>query len=147
MACCRAFQSVRLFLCVKMSTLQGREGKKFIFYIYDFNYLHDGDISYIVLYFRLSYETLFGKTYVRTLVVCSSGISSAKLLMKQLQNMFDVLQIVGCCSIAEVERVVAENLVELIISVLLLQSHLPCVVVQAILQKQDVKPANKKSSP
>ena len=102
-------------------------------------YLHDGDISYIVLYFRLSYETLFGKTYVRTLVVCSSGISSAKLLMKQLQNTFDVLQIVGCCSIAEVERVVAENPVELIISVLPLQSHLPCVVVQAILQKQDVE--------
>ncbi|EGK62755.1 hypothetical protein HMPREF9081_0037 [Centipeda periodontii DSM 2778] len=39
MACCRAFQSVRLFLCVKMSALQGREGKKFIFYIYDFNYI------------------------------------------------------------------------------------------------------------
>ena len=102
-------------------------------------YLHDDDISSIVLYFRLSYETLFGNTYVRTLVVCSSGISSAKLLMRQLQNTFDVLQIVGCCSITEVERVVAENSVELIISVLPLHSHLPCIVVQAILQERDIE--------
>ena len=102
-------------------------------------YLRDEEISYIVLYFQLSYETLFGKERIRTIVVCSTGISSAKLLMVQLKNKFDVLQIVGCCSILHAEKFIAHNPIDLIISVLPMQTETPCIVVNAFLQKDDIK--------
>lgn len=102
-------------------------------------YLRDEEISYIVLYFQLSYETLFGKERIRTIVVCSTGVSSAKLLMVQLKNKFDVLQIVGCCSILHAEKFIAHNPIDLIISVLPMQTQTPCIVVNALLQKDDIK--------
>ncbi len=102
-------------------------------------YLHDEDISYIVLYFQLSYETILGKKSIRTLVVCSTGVSSAKLLMAQLKNKFDVLQIMGCCSVLNVEGIVKNNPIDLVISVLPLKITIPSIVVNAILQNGDIK--------
>ncbi|WP_196601026.1 BglG family transcription antiterminator [Pectinatus frisingensis] len=102
-------------------------------------YLHDEDISYIVLYFQLSYETILGKKSIRTLVVCSTGVSSAKLLMAQLKNKFNVLQIMGCCSVLNVEEIVKNNPIDLVISVLPLKITIPSVVVNAILQNDDIK--------
>ena len=102
-------------------------------------YLHDEEIAYIVLYFQLSYETLFGKESIRTLVVCSTGVSSAKLLMKQLKNRFEALQIMGCCSVLQAKAVIAHNPIDLIISVLPIQVDKPCIVVNALLQAEDVK--------
>ena len=102
-------------------------------------YLHDEEVAYIVLYFQLSYETLFGKEAIRTLVVCSTGVSSAKLLMKQLKNRFEALQIMGSCSVLQAREVIAHNPIDLIISVLPMKAEKPCIVVNALLQEDDIK--------
>ena len=102
-------------------------------------YFHDEDISYIVLYFQLSYETMFGKVHIPTLVVCSTGTSSAKLLIRQLQNRFEQLYIIGSCSANEVPTVIAATPARFVISVLPLAINIPHVVVNAILEDDDVQ--------
>jgi len=100
--------------------------------------LHDEDIAYLVLHFQASYERRFGKQRFRVLVVCSTGRGSAKLLKAQLENEFNELHIIGCCPVLELEEALKWQPVDLIISVLPIKVDIPCIVVNALLNKQNI---------
>lgn len=100
--------------------------------------LHDEDIAYLVLHFQASYERRFGKKRFRVLVVCSTGRGSAKLLKARLENEFNELHIIGCCSVMELEEALKWQTVDLIISILPLKVDIPYIVVDALLNKQNI---------
>lgn len=104
----------------------------------DFNiYLNDADIAYLVLHFQAAYERKFSEYQYKTLVVCGTGRGSARLLKIRLENEIKNLQVVGCCSILEIDKVLERYPIDLVISVLPLKEDYPTVVIGAIPTRQD----------
>lgn len=100
--------------------------------------LKDEDIAYLVLHFQASYERRFGKRKFRALVVCGTGRGAAKLLRARLENEIDALHITGCCSVLDLEEALNWQPVDLVVSVLPLDTHLPHVAVSALLSEQNI---------
>lgn len=100
--------------------------------------LEDEDIAYLVLHFQASYEKRFGKQRVRVLVVCSTGRGAAKLLKARLENEFNAMHVIGCCSVLTLEEALAWQAVDLVVSVLPLEIETAHIVVNLRLSKQNI---------
>lgn len=101
---------------------------------------HDAFISLIALHFLSSYENTFAtKRKVRGLYVCATGGGVARLIKTRVEKEIHDIEIVGYCSIMEVEELCKREQVDLIISVFPIQSTIPVIVVEAIPTKRDIE--------
>lgn len=101
-------------------------------------FLNDADIAYLVLHFQAAYERRFGQYRCRTLLVCSTGRGSARLLKARLENENQALQIIGQCAVVDLPQIVRWQAIDLVVSVLPVTVSVPSIVVNAIPTEQDL---------
>lgn len=102
-------------------------------------FLNDADTAYLVLHFQAAYERRFGRYKYKALIVCGTGRGSARLLKAKLENEIKNLLVTGCCSIMELEKVLHLHAVDLVISVLPVETDRPAVVINTIPTKKDIE--------
>ena len=101
-------------------------------------FLTDPDLAYIVLHFQAAYERKYGRSQFRTIVVCGTGRGTARLLKTRLENEIKSLSVLGYCSVLEIEQVLKMQPIDLVISVLPINTECPLVVVNSILTQRDI---------
>lgn len=101
-------------------------------------FLTDPDLAYIVLHFQAAYERRNGRTRFRGIVVCGTGRGTARLLKTRLENEIKSLSILGYCSVLEIQQVLKMQPVDVVISVLPIDTECPLVVVNSILTERDI---------
>lgn len=100
-------------------------------------FLNDADIAYLVLHFQAAVERRCRGHMYKALVVCGTGRGSARLLKIRLENEFKNLQVIGCCSVLEIDKVLDRYAVDVVISVLPIDISYPTVVINAIPTRED----------
>lgn len=123
----------RLFLIVKEALL-----------LLHFKYpieMDDHEISYITLHFAAEIEkgkVLFSKK-LNVLLVCASGLGTAKMLHNRILTNFSDLNIIDSISYLDYFKQSSLS-VDLVISTIpLKQSQHPCIVVNPLLKKEDIE--------
>ncbi|WP_371256731.1 transcription antiterminator [Pelosinus sp. UFO1] len=101
-------------------------------------FLTDPDLAYIVLHFQAAYERRYGRSQFRAIVVCGTGRGTARLLKTRLENEIKSLSVLGYCSVLEIEQVLKMQPIDLVISVLPINTECPLVVVNSILTQRDI---------
>jgi mannitol operon transcriptional antiterminator len=102
--------------------------------------MNDHEISYIVLHFAAEIEKEKVKYYRRlnVLLVCASGIGTAKMLFNRLSSNFRDLNIINTVSYFDFLKKDIPN-IDLVISTINIKtSPLPCLVVNPLLDEQDI---------
>lgn len=100
----------------------------------------DDEIGYITMHFGASIERLIPLNIYKpsVLVVCGTGVGTAKLLSARLKKMFDI-NIVDTVSYHQVKHVIKEKSVDLIITTVPIDSkEVKAVKVNALLSDEDV---------
>jgi len=100
--------------------------------------LTDPDLAYIVLHFQAAYERRYGRSRFRAIVVCGTGRGTARLLKTRLENEIKSLSVLGYCSVLEIDQVLKMQSIDLVISVLPIDTECPVVVVNSILSQRDI---------
>ena len=100
--------------------------------------LTDPDLAYIVLHFQAAYERRYGRSRFRAIVVCGTGRGTARLLKIRLENEIKSLSVLGYCSVLEIDQVLNMQPIDLVISVLPIDTTCPLVVVNSILTEGDI---------
>lgn len=101
-------------------------------------FLRDSDVAYLVLHFQAAYQRRAEFNRYKVLIVCATGRGTARLLKTYLENEIQNLQVVGYCSVMDVEKVLKQEEVDLIVSVLPIELDFPTVIVKALPTKQDI---------
>ncbi len=103
--------------------------------IYD---VPDEEIAFITMHFGNSAEKMFENYTLRVVLICPSGIGTAKMLKTSLNKTFSFFEIVNTLSIIDldIEKLKREH-VSLIISTVQLELDFPTVKVNPILSAQD----------
>jgi mannitol operon transcriptional antiterminator len=101
-------------------------------------FLTDPDLAYIVLHFQAAYERRYGRSRFRSIVVCGTGRGTARLLKTRLENEIKSLSVLGYCSVLEIDQVLKMQSIDLVISVLPIDTECPVVVVNSILSQRDI---------
>lgn len=101
-------------------------------------FLRDSDLAYLVLHFQAAYERRTELNRYKVLIVCATGRGTARLLKTYLENEIQNLQVVGYCSVMDVEKVLQQEEVDLVVSVLPIDIDFPVVIVKALPTKQDI---------
>ncbi|MCR8644849.1 PRD domain-containing protein [Paenibacillus sp. N1-5-1-14] len=100
-------------------------------------YLSDSDIGFIVLHFQTAYEIKLDDLKYRALVVCGTGRGTSQFLKTILETKIKNLNVVECCSIMELNKVMEQAQVDLVISIFPIQTDGPVVTVSPIPTKHD----------
>lgn len=100
-------------------------------------YFTEPDIAYIVLHFQAAYERRDAVVKYKIFVVCGTGRGTARLVRTLLENELKNIQVVGICSIMEVEKALKSQTVDFVTSVLPIDLPIPVVVINPIPTKQD----------
>lgn len=101
-------------------------------------FLTDPDLAYIVLHFQAAYERRYGRPRFKAIVVCGTGRGTARLLKIRLENEIKSLSVLGYCSVLEIDQVLKMQSIDLVISVLPIDTECPVVVVNSILSQRDI---------
>ena len=101
-------------------------------------FLTDPDLAYIVLHFQAAYERRYGRSRFKAIVVCGTGRGTARLLKTRLENEIKSLSVLGYCSVLEIDQVLKMQSIDLVISVLPIDTECPVVVVNSILSQRDI---------
>ncbi len=103
--------------------------------------LNDEEIGYFTIHFGAAIERLKAKKISKTniLVVCGSGIGTARLLSSRLQSVFDV-NIVDTIAYHQVKNVLKEKNVDLIVSTVPIgHEGVKTVIVNPLLTEKDIE--------
>lgn len=99
------------------------------------------EIGYITIHFGAALERIktVDRRPRRVLIVCGTGIGTAKLLYSRLKAEFNNISIVDTVAIHQVDKILSEKQVDLIVSTVALNScNIPVVVVNPLLPEKDV---------
>lgn len=97
------------------------------------NMIEDSFISYIALHFLVSYEKWFEKRMkVSALYVCSTGKGVARLVKNRVEREIGNINITKYCSVMEVDEISKSKEVDLIISVIPINTEIPIVIVEPV---------------
>lgn len=123
----------RLFLIVKEALL-------LLYFKYPIK-MNDHEISYITLHFAAEIEkgkVLFAKR-LNVLLVCASGIGTAKMLHNRIISNFHNFNIIDSISYLDFFKV-SNQPIDLVISTIpLKQNNYDCILVNPLLKKEDIK--------
>ncbi|SNX53490.1 BglG family transcription antiterminator [Thermoanaerobacterium sp. RBIITD] len=108
---------------------------------YTDNVLNDEEIGYIVMHFGAAIEKIKSLNISKPdiLVVCGTGIGTAKMLSSRLQSVFDV-NIKGTAAYHQVEDILKEKHVDLIVSTVPVDiKNVKTVIVNPLLTEMDIE--------
>lgn len=104
---------------------------------------HTGDadsfVSYMTLHFLVSYENLKRKKKVNVVYVCATGKGVARLVKNRVESHVPNIDIIGYCSVTEVELFCKEQPVDMIISVFPIKTTLPFIIVDGLPESHDIE--------
>nr|WP_281176773.1 BglG family transcription antiterminator [Fervidicola ferrireducens] len=111
--------------------------------VYTQKSIPDEEVGYFVLHFGAALERLKSKDIAKPkiLVVCGTGIGTAKLLSSRLQSIFDI-DIVDAVSYRQAKEVLKEKKVDLIVSSIPVREEemgLKVLVVNPLLKEGDIR--------
>lgn len=111
--------------------------------VYTQKSIPDEEVGYFVLHFGAALERLKSKDIAKPkiLVVCGTGIGTAKFLSSRLQSIFDI-DIVDAVSYRQAKEVIKEKKVDLIVSSIPVQEedvNVRVVVVNPLLKERDIR--------
>ncbi|MEC9490939.1 MAG: BglG family transcription antiterminator [Halanaerobiales bacterium] len=106
----------------------------------------DSEIGYLTMHIASALENAdFYFSKINTLVVCSSGIGSSRILAARLKKTLDQLEITAETSALNIEKHLENNQIDLIISTVNLDKYAEkTVVVSPVLVKEDIRKINNK---
>ncbi|WP_066895164.1 BglG family transcription antiterminator [Clostridium nigeriense] len=101
---------------------------------------NDSEIGYLTIHFAAALERnktiKSGKKNV--VIVCSEGIGTSQMILSTILKRFKV-NVVGVTSKRYLDKVVAKNKVDLIISTILLNTKIKTIVVNPIISNEDIE--------
>ena len=99
--------------------------------------LTDSEISYITMHFGGHHRKMRSKYYapIRVLVVCPSGISTSTLLKKEVEDLYANVTVVAATTANNIYQYDGE--IDFIVSTIDLDTNIPWIKVNAILEKED----------
>ena len=99
--------------------------------------LTDSEISYITMHFGGHQRKMRSKYYapIRVLVVCPSGISTSTLLKKEVEDLYANVTVVAATTANNIYQYDGE--IDFIVSTIDLDTNIPWIKVNAILEKED----------
>lgn len=99
--------------------------------------LTDSEISYITMHFGGHQRKMRSKYYapIRVLVVCPSGISTSTLLKKEVEDLYANVTMVAATTANNIYQYDGE--IDFIVSTIDLDTNIPWIKVNAILEKED----------
>ncbi|ADL69190.1 BglG family transcription antiterminator [Thermoanaerobacterium thermosaccharolyticum] len=103
--------------------------------------LTEDEIAYFVMHFGAAIERLNGQEIIRPniLIVCSTGIGTAKMLSTRLKSIFNV-NVVGTVAYHQINETLKDRHVDLIISTIPIESKkVNTVVVSPLLNDNDIE--------
>lgn len=106
----------------------------------------DEEAGYIAIHFGAALERIKStkQKTCRALVVCGTGVGTAKLLSSRIKAEFKNVEIIGPIASRQVEEVVLKNKPNLIVSTVPVNfGNLPKIVVNPLLPKEDVLKINR----
>jgi transcriptional antiterminator/mannitol/fructose-specific phosphotransferase system IIA component (Ntr-type) len=109
---------------------------------YGGNKLSDEEIGYLTLHFSAAIERLNDNNCksVNVIVVCATGIGTAKLVSSRVQSLFNV-NIIDTISYHDINNVVRNESVDLIITTVPIKSdinNIPCIEVSPFLTEKNI---------
>mgnify|MGYP006285484885 CR=1 FL=1 len=106
----------------------------------------DSEIGYLTMHIASALENAdFYFSKINTLVVCSSGIGSSRILAARLKKTLANLEVVAETSALNIEEYLKNNQIDLIISTVALDKYSEkTVVVSPVLVKEDIRKINNK---
>ncbi|SIS42653.1 BglG family transcription antiterminator [Salimicrobium flavidum] len=96
------------------------------------------EVAYLVMHFASAIINMEDRKAVKTLVVCSSGVGTAKILSAKLTQQFSSIESVEHGSLFDLDRKPLEDY-DLIISTVPLHKTVEYVLVNPVLQEKDVQ--------
>lgn len=102
-----------------------------------FSKLNDSEISYIVTYYQLYFESIEKNKNV--LIICSSGMGTSQLLKVRIEKRFKNLHIVGVISKNELKKIDISNIDFIISTIHINKLKIPILYVSALLNEDDIK--------
>lgn len=99
--------------------------------------LTDSEISYITMHFGGHQRKMRSKYYapIRVLIVCPSGISTSTLLKKEVEDLYANVTVVAATTANNIYQYDGE--IDFIVSTIDLDTNIPWIKVNAILEKED----------
>lgn len=98
----------------------------------------DSEVAYLALHFGAHLKVSEPEAdALRVLIVCANGISTGKMLQREIQRLLPFFQIVGV--IAAIEARNAQDVCDIIISTVRIRSVVPVIVVHPVLTAEDRK--------
>lgn len=99
--------------------------------------LTDSEVSYITMHFGGHQRKMRSKYYapIRVLIVCPSGISTSTLLRKEVEDLYANVSVVAATTANNIYQYDGE--VDFIVSTIDLDTNIPWIKVNAILEKED----------
>lgn len=99
--------------------------------------LTDSEVSYITMHFGGHQRKMRSKYYapIRVLIVCPSGISTSTLLRKEVEDLYANVSVVAATTANNIYQYDGE--IDFIVSTIDLDTNIPWIKVNAILEKED----------
>ncbi|MDL2296108.1 BglG family transcription antiterminator [Lachnospiraceae bacterium OttesenSCG-928-E19] len=98
----------------------------------------DSEVTYLALHFGAYLKVADQDTVpIRILIVCVNGMATGNMLKREVQKLMPDAEIVGVVSVPEINDI--NQMCDLIVSTVKLQSEVPVAVVQPILTDSDRK--------
>ena len=99
--------------------------------------LTDSEVSYITMHFGGHQRKMRSKYYapIRVLIVCPSGISTSTLLRKEVEDLYANVSVVAATTANNIYQY--DGKVDFIVSTIDLDTNIPWIKVNAILEKED----------
>ncbi|PEQ90293.1 PTS sugar transporter [Bacillus sp. AFS006103] len=102
-------------------------------------YVPDEEIGYLVMHFGAAILANKDILQLRTLVICSSGIGTSKMLATRLQQEFPELKQIQNVSVMEFKKMKADNYQLIISTIPIPDYHLDYILVSPILYKDEIE--------
>lgn len=102
-------------------------------------YVPDEEIGYLVMHFGAAILANKDILQLNTLVICSSGIGTSKMLATRLQQEFPELKQIQNVSVMEFRKMKADNYQLIISTILIPDYHMDYILVSPILYKDEIE--------
>ncbi|MEH7480006.1 BglG family transcription antiterminator [Neobacillus drentensis] len=102
-------------------------------------YVPDEEIGYLVMHFGAAILANKDILQLKTLVICSSGIGTSKMLATRLQQEFPELKEIQNVSVMEFKKMKADNYQLIISTIPIPDYHLDYILVSPILYKDEIE--------
>ncbi|ONI40410.1 hypothetical protein AN396_06270 [Candidatus Epulonipiscium fishelsonii] len=115
-----------------------KEGLNIILKRYNIDEVPEEEIAFITMHFANSAERMFDNCKIRIVIICPSGIGTARMLKTSLMKAFSFFEIVNTLSIVDINtNQLKQDNIQLIVSTMKLDLDFPNIKVNPILSAQD----------